>query len=199
MIALVEGYALGGGLELALAADFIVAAEGAQLGLPEVTVGIHPGMGGATRLSRLIGRARTKLLTYSGVPVSAEEAYRLGFVARLLPAGAAREEAQALAELIASRAPLAVRWVKQVIDRGEDAAMATALHLEAKSDGHTFGTTDRKEGMRAFSEQAQAEVRREVAVRRPEARRPRTRRHRGSDGSRGRDLSPDQPSQPYGS
>ncbi|MGA8663748.1 MAG: enoyl-CoA hydratase-related protein [Thermoplasmata archaeon] len=152
VIALVEGYALGGGLELALAADFIVAAEGAQLGLPEVTVGIHPGMGGATRLSRLIGRARTKLLTYSGVPVSAEEAYRLGFVARLLPAGAAREEAQALAELIASRAPLAVRWVKQVIDRGEDAAMATALHLEAESAGHTFGTTDRKEGMRAFLE-----------------------------------------------
>ena len=90
VIALVEGYALGGGLEIALAADFIVAAEGSLLGLPEVTVGIHPGLGGATRLTRLIGRAKTKLLTYSGVPVSAEEAYRLGFVVKVVPAASAR-------------------------------------------------------------------------------------------------------------
>jgi len=152
VIALVEGYALGGGLELALAADFIVAADDAQLGLPEVTVGIHPGMGGASRLTRLIGRARTKYLTYTGVPVRAAEAYRLGFVAQVVPAGTAREETQALAELIASRAPLAVRWVKQVIDRGMDASLASALHLEGESAGHTFGTSDRTEGMRAFLE-----------------------------------------------
>jgi enoyl-CoA hydratase / 3-hydroxyacyl-CoA dehydrogenase len=152
VIALVEGYALGGGLEIALAADFIVAAEGSRLGLPEVTVGIHPGMGGATRLTRLIGRAKTKLLTYTGVPVSAEEAYRLGFVATVVPAATAREETQALAETIASRAPLGVRWVKQVIDRGMDASLSSALHLEAESAGHTFGTSDRTEGMRAFLE-----------------------------------------------
>jgi len=152
VIALVEGYALGGGLELALAADFIVAAEGAQLGLPEVTVGIHPGMGGATRLTRLIGRARTKLLTYTGIPVAAEEAYRLGFVARVVPAATARAEVQALAETIASRAPLGVRWVKQVIDQGADASLAGALHLEGVSAGQTFGTADRTEGMRAFLE-----------------------------------------------
>jgi len=152
VIALVEGYALGGGLEIALASDFIVAAAGARLGLPEVTVGIHPGMGGATRLTRLIGRARTKLLTYTGVPVSAEEAYRLGFVASVVPAATAREETQALAETIASRAPLGVRWVKQVIDRGMDASLASALHLEGESAGHTFGTSDRTEGMRAFLE-----------------------------------------------
>ncbi|MCI4365332.1 MAG: enoyl-CoA hydratase-related protein [Thermoplasmata archaeon] len=152
VIALVEGYALGGGLELALAADFIVAAEGAQLGLPEVTVGIHPGMGGASRLTRIIGRARTKFLTYTGVPVSAEEAHRLGFVAKVYPAGTAREETQALADLIASRAPLGVRWVKQVIDRGLDASLPSALHLEGESAGHTFGTSDRAEGMRAFLE-----------------------------------------------
>jgi len=152
VIALVEGYALGGGLELALAADFIVAAEGAQLGFPEVTVGIHPGMGGATRLTRLIGRSRTKLLTYTGVPVSAEEAYRLGFVAKLVPAESARDEVETLAELIASRAPLAVRGVKQVIDRGLDGSLASALHLEGESAGHTFGTQDRTEGMRAFLE-----------------------------------------------
>ncbi len=152
VIALVEGYALGGGLELALAADFIVAADGAQLGLPEVTVGIHPGMGGASRLTRLIGRARTKYLTYTGVPIGAEEAYRLGFVVKVFPTGTAREETQSLAELIASRAPLGVRWVKQVIDRGMDASLASALHLEGESAGHTFGTSDRTEGMRAFLE-----------------------------------------------
>ena len=152
VIALVEGYALGGGLEIALAADFIVAAAGSRLGLPEVTVGIHPGMGGATRLTRLIGRAKTKLLTYTGVPVSAEEAFRLGFVATVVPAATARQETQALAETIAERAPLGVRWVKRVIDRGMDASLSSALHLEAESAGHTFGTSDRTEGMRAFLE-----------------------------------------------
>ena len=157
VIALVEGYALGGGLELALAADFIVAAEDAQLGFPEVSVGIHSGMGGATRLTRLIGRGKTKLLAYTGVPVSAEEAFRMGFVAKLVPAASARDEVQALAELIASRAPLAVRWVKQVIDRGLDGSLASALHLEGESAGHTFGTQDRTEGMRAFLERRKPE------------------------------------------
>jgi enoyl-CoA hydratase / 3-hydroxyacyl-CoA dehydrogenase len=152
VIALVEGYAFGGGLELALAADFIVAADGAMLGLPEVTLGIHPGMGGATRLTRLIGRARTKMLVYSGMRLDAEEAFRLGFVAKVVPAGRAREEVAGLAETIASNAPLAVRWVKQVIDRGADASTASALHLEAESAGHTFSTADRTEGMRAFLE-----------------------------------------------
>jgi len=157
VIALVEGYALGGGLELALAADFIIAAEGSLLELPEVTVGIHPGLGGATRLTRLIGRARTKFLTYTGVPVTAEEAYRLGFVASVVPAGTAREEVAALAETIASRAPLGVQWVKRVIDRGMDAPLASALQLEAESAGHTFGTQDRLEGMRAFLERRKPE------------------------------------------
>ena len=152
VIALVEGYALGGGLELALAADFLVAAEGSQLGLPEVSLGIHPGMGGATRLTRLIGRSKAKLLTYTGVPVSAEEGYRLGFVTKLVPAATAREEVQKLAETIAGRAPLAVKWSKQVIDRGLDASLASALHIESESAGHTFSTEDRHEGMRAFLE-----------------------------------------------
>jgi enoyl-CoA hydratase / 3-hydroxyacyl-CoA dehydrogenase len=152
VIALVEGYALGGGLELALAADFIVAAEGSVLGLPEVSLGIHPGMGGATRLTRLIGRARTKLLVYTGARISAEEAYRLGFVAKLVAAETARADAAELAETIAANAPLAVRWVKQVIDRGADASTASALHIEAESAGHTFATNDRVEGMTAFHE-----------------------------------------------
>jgi enoyl-CoA hydratase/3-hydroxyacyl-CoA dehydrogenase len=152
VIALVEGYALGGGLEIALAADFIVAAEGAQLGLPETTVGIHPGFGGASRLTRLIGRARTKLLVYTGVPVSASEAARLGFVVRVLPAATAREETQALAQTIAERAPLAIAWVKGVINRGLDSSLDASLRLEGESAGHTFGTSDRTEGMQAFLE-----------------------------------------------
>ncbi len=152
VIAFVEGYALGGGLELALAADFIVAAEGSQLGLPEVTVGIHPGMGGATRISRLIGRGNAKLLVYTGVPVDAKEAHRLGFVARIVPASTARDEVAKLAQTIASRAPLGVRWIKQVIDRGMDASLASALHMEGESAGRTFSTSDRTEGMAAFLE-----------------------------------------------
>jgi enoyl-CoA hydratase / 3-hydroxyacyl-CoA dehydrogenase len=152
VIALVEGYAFGGGLELALAADFIVAAEGALVGLPEVGLGIHPGMGGATRLTRLIGRARTKFLVYTGARITAEEAFRLGFVAKLVPADSAKSDTAAIAETIAANAPLAVRWVKQVIDRGADASTATALHLEAESAGHTFATDDRVEGMTAFHE-----------------------------------------------
>jgi enoyl-CoA hydratase / 3-hydroxyacyl-CoA dehydrogenase len=152
VVALVEGFALGGGLEIALAADLIVAAEGAQLGLPEVTVGIHPGMGGASRLSRRIGPAKTKLLVYSGIPVAAEEAYRLGFVERVFPAASARDETERLAQTIASRAPLGVQWIKRVIDQGLDAPLTTALHLEGESAGHTFGTADRTEGMQAFLE-----------------------------------------------
>jgi len=152
VIALVEGYALGGGLEIALAADFIVAAEGSLLGLPEVTVGIHSGMGGASRLTRLIGRARTKLLSFTGVPVPAEEALRMGFVAKVVPAATARDEVAQLAETIASRAPLGVRWIKKAIDRGMDAPLETALYIEGESAGHTFGTEDRLEGMRAFLE-----------------------------------------------
>jgi enoyl-CoA hydratase/3-hydroxyacyl-CoA dehydrogenase len=159
VIALVEGYALGGGLELALACDFIVASEDAKLGLPEVTVGIHPGFGGASRLTRLIGRARTKLLVYSGTPVSAEEAYELGFVARVFPAATARAETEALARTIAERAPLPIRWVKEVIDRGMDSSLDAALRLEGESAGHTFATEDKAEGMRAFLERRKPEFR----------------------------------------
>ncbi|MCI4345534.1 MAG: enoyl-CoA hydratase-related protein [Thermoplasmata archaeon] len=152
VIALVEGYALGGGLELALACDFIVAADDAKLGLPEATVGIHPGFGGASRLSRIIGRAATKYLVYSASPVPATEAARLGFVTLVVPRDTARADAEALARTIASRAPLALAWVKRVINRGIDAPLDAALRLEGESAGYTFATEDRTEGMRAFLE-----------------------------------------------
>jgi enoyl-CoA hydratase/3-hydroxyacyl-CoA dehydrogenase len=150
VIALVEGFALGGGLELALACDFIVASDDARLGLPEATVGIHPGMGGASRLTRLIGRARTKYLIYLAQPVSAAEASRLGFVVAVYPAGTAREETERLAGLIATRAPLALAGSKRLIDLGMDAPLASALRLEGESAGYTFATEDKAEGMGAF-------------------------------------------------
>lgn len=150
VLALVEGYALGGGLEIALACDMIFASADARLGLPEVTVGIHPGMGGASRLTRLIGRARTKFLVFSGQPVAATEAERLGFVVQTFPPERARAEVQQLADTIASRAPLAVAWAKGVIDRGMDSSLESALRLEGESAGHTFVTQDKAEGMRAF-------------------------------------------------
>lgn len=152
VIALVEGFALGGGLELALAADFIVASESAKLGLPEATVGIHPGFGGASRLTRLIGRGRTKLLIFTAAPVPAAEAARLGVVARVFPDDAARSETEALATTIAARAPLALSWVKSVINRSADSSLEASLRLEGESAGHTFATADRSEGMAAFRE-----------------------------------------------
>jgi enoyl-CoA hydratase/3-hydroxyacyl-CoA dehydrogenase len=152
VIAVVEGYALGGGLELALAADFILAAEGTQMALPEVSLGIHPGFGGTQRLVRLIGRARTKLLVESGLPILAEEAEKWGLVARVHPAAVLKDEAQKMALAIASRAPLAVAMARRVIDRGADADLETALQLEGESASLTFATEDQKEGMRAYLE-----------------------------------------------
>ena len=151
-IAVVEGYALGGGFELALACDFILAAEKTQLALPEVTLGIHPGFGGSQRLLRLIGRARTKLLVESGLPISAEEAERWGAVARVYPRDELKEQARSLALTIASRAPLAVRMARSVIDQGADASLASALRLEGESASLTFSTEDQKEGMKAYLE-----------------------------------------------
>lgn len=153
VIALVEGYALGGGLELALACDFIVAASGARLGLPEVRVGIHPGWGGASRLTRLVGRSNAKYVVFTGrEDITAEEAFDLGFVTRVVPVDAIHDDVARIARQIADRAPLAVQWVKGVVNRAVDSPLDSALRLEGESAAHTFGTRDRIEGMRAFLE-----------------------------------------------
>jgi enoyl-CoA hydratase/3-hydroxyacyl-CoA dehydrogenase len=152
VIAFVDGYALGGGLEVALAADFIVASDGAKLGLPEVTIGIHTGLGGSTRLTRQVGRARAKRVVLSGETFSAEEAHQMGFVAEVYPRDQARAHVQSLAETIASRAPLAVAWAKAVVDHADDTPLDVAVRLEGESAGHTFHTADRTEGMKAFLE-----------------------------------------------
>ncbi len=152
VIAVVEGYALGGGLELALSCDFILAAEGTVMGLPEVSLGIHPGFGGTQRMVRLVGRARTKMMVESGLRIKAEEAERWGLVARRFPPEHLHEEARSLAKLIASQAPIAVRLAREVTDLGSDTDLPTALRLEAESASYTFSTEDQKEGMRAFQE-----------------------------------------------
>lgn len=152
VIALVEGYALGGGLELALACDFIVAADDARLGLPEVTLGIHTGFGGASRLAKRVGRATAKYLVLTGAVIGTEEACRLGVVTRSVSAESARQTAREIAEGIARNAPLAVRWAKAVVNHAEDVALGAALRLEGESAGHTFATDDRTEGMKAFLE-----------------------------------------------
>lgn len=153
VIALVEGYALGGGLELALACDFIVAAAGARVGLPEVKVGIHPGWGGASRLTRMVGRANAKYVVFTGrEDITAEEAFGLGFITRVVPADGARDDVARVAKQIADRAPLAEQWAKSVVNRAVDSSMDAALRLEGESAGHTFATRDRTEGMTAFLE-----------------------------------------------
>lgn len=150
IIAAVNGFALGGGCELALHADIIIAGESAKFGQPEVRVGIMPGAGGTQRLLRAIGRYRAMLLLLTGEMVEAREAQAMGLVSRVVPDAEVLDQALALAETIASMPPLAVAQIKEVVRLGADAPLATALALERKAFQLLFASRDQKEGMRAF-------------------------------------------------
>ena len=152
IIAAVEGYALGGGCELALACDLIVAAEGACFGQPEIKVGIMPGAGGTQRLLRTIGKYQALRMMLTGEPIGARDAFTCGLVSELCPDGAALERAEALARTIAAMPPLAVRAICDVVQLGQDAPLDTALFLERKAFQLLFDSADQKEGMRAFLE-----------------------------------------------
>ena len=152
LIAAVEGYALGGGLELALCADIIVAGEGARLGLPEVKVGILPGGGGTQRLARLVGAKRAMLLLMTGRMFSATEALAMGVISDMAPAGQALPRAIEIAREIAAMPPIAIRQIKQVVNAGLDAPLDEALKLEQWAYEALYDTADQKEGMRAFLE-----------------------------------------------
>ncbi|MEW7849892.1 enoyl-CoA hydratase-related protein [Massilia aurea] len=152
IIAAVEGYALGGGCELALACDLIVAAEGARFGQPEIKVGIMPGAGGTQRLLRTIGKYQALRMMLTGEPIGAKEAFACGLVSELCPDGAALERAAALARTIAAMPPLAVRAIREVVLLGQDAPLDTALLLERKAFQLLFDSADQKEGMHAFLE-----------------------------------------------
>jgi enoyl-CoA hydratase len=152
LIAAVEGFALGGGLELALCADIIVAGEGAKLGLPEVKVGILPGGGGTQKLARLVGRQRAMLLIMTGRMFSAAEALSMGVVSEIAPAGQALARALGIAGEIAAMPPISVMQIKEIVNAGLNAPLETALMLERKAFQLQFATRDQKEGMQAFLE-----------------------------------------------
>lgn len=150
VIAAVNGFALGGGLELALACDFIYAADTARLGLVEVNLGIIPGFGGIGRLSRRVGRAMAAELIFSAGQVKADEALRIGLVNKVVPQAELLAAAKATATTIASKGPLAVAAVKRLLREGEDADRRVADVLEATAFGAAFATEDRTIGVNAF-------------------------------------------------
>lgn len=150
VIAAVNGFALGGGCELAMAADIRIASEKAKFGQPEVTLGITPGFGGTQRLPRLVGEGRAMELILTGRMINAEEALRIGLVNAVYPAEKLMEEAKKLAEMIARNAPLAVKFSKAAINKGLQTDIDTAMAIEADLFGLCFATEDQKEGMKAF-------------------------------------------------
>lgn len=152
VIAAVEGAALGGGLELALAADFRVAGGDATFGLPETALGIIPGAGGTQRLPRLIGAARAKELIFTARRLSAPEADGFGLLTRLVPPGGALSAALTLAHMIVPRGPVAVRMAKEAVDRGGGVDLATGLAIERACYAQVIPTADRLEGLAAFRE-----------------------------------------------
>jgi enoyl-CoA hydratase len=150
VIAALNGVALGGGLELALACDLIVAAEKARLGQPEINLGLIPGFGGSQRLVRRIGQTRARELIYLGQALGAEEALRLGLVNRVFPAERLAEEASRLAAELASKAPLALAQAKRATAVAADADLETGCRYEVEAFGVTFASDDRVEGLTAF-------------------------------------------------
>jgi enoyl-CoA hydratase len=152
VIAAVNGFALGGGLELVLACDFALASDNAKLGLPEVSLGVIPGFGGTQRLARRVGLGYARELVYTGNVIDAAEALRIGLVNTVTRPGELLAAARAVAEKIASRAPLAVADAKRAMHDGADAPLAQALGLERELFAGLFATADQKEGMRAFLE-----------------------------------------------
>ena len=156
VIALVNGFALGGGCELAMACDWIVASEKAVFGQPEVSLGIPPGFGGTQRLPRLIGRGRAMELLTTGRQVKADEALRIGLANHVVPPEQLMAKGLELARMVAGKAPIAVRVTKQAAHCGLDMDLANGCGLESSLFALAFGTADRKEGMAAFLEKRPA-------------------------------------------
>lgn len=152
VIAAVNGFALGGGAELALACDFSFASENAKFGFPEVGLGIFPGFGGTQRLPRLIGKARAKELILSGKMIRAQEAFETGLTNRVFPAGDLLSETRKVAAKIASNSTVGVQLAKAVIDKGYDLDLANGRALERNTISLCFASEDQKKRMKAFLE-----------------------------------------------
>jgi len=156
VIAAVNGYALGGGCELAMATDIRIASEKARFGQPEVKLGLIPGGGGTQRLPRLVGQGYAKLMVLSGEPIDAHEALRIGLVQLVVPAERLLEEAQALAAKLAARAPLAIKLAKQAIEQGLEGTLKEGLALERRAFSEVLASEDAAEGTAAFLEKRPA-------------------------------------------
>ncbi len=157
LIAAVSGYAFGGGCELAMTCDMIVASESARFGQPEINIGVMPGAGGTQRLTRALGKARAMEMVLTGEPISAREAHALGLVNRLVPVEVCLEEAMKLASLVASKPPVAVRLAKESVLRAFDTTIETGLEYERRSFYLLFASEDQREGMAAFVEKRRPE------------------------------------------
>ncbi|WP_335937491.1 enoyl-CoA hydratase/isomerase family protein [Streptomyces sp. PTD5-9] len=153
VVAAVTGYALGGGCELALCADFRIAADNAKLGQPEILLGLIPGAGGTQRLARLVGPSRAKDLIFTGRHVRAEEALTIGLVDRVAPAAEVYEQARAWAAALAKGPALALRAAKESVDAGLETDIDTGLTIERNWFAGLFATEDRERGMRSFVEE----------------------------------------------
>ena len=150
VIAAVAGYALGGGCELAMMCDFILAADTAKFGQPEIKLAVSPGMGGSQRLTRAIGKAKAMEMVLTGRLMDADEAERAGLVSRILPAAGLIEEAVKTATSIAAMAPLAVKANKEMVNAAFETGLAMGVQFERRLFHALFGTADQKEGMAAF-------------------------------------------------
>jgi enoyl-CoA hydratase len=156
VIAAVNGFALGGGFEVALACDIIYASDKAKVGFPEATLGIFPGFGGTQRAAKLCGLAKAKELIFTGRMIGAAEAYEIGLINKVVPHEEFWKEVMALAEKIRSNGPISIGLAKECINKSLFLDMDSALMLEAKVFGLCFGTKDQKEGMTAFVEKRKA-------------------------------------------
>ena len=157
IIAAVSGWCLGGGNELAMACDMIIASETAKFGQPEINIGVIPGAGGTQRLTRAVGKALAMEMVLNNRHLNAEEAYKFGLVNRVVPEDGYLEEALKLANDIAKRAPLAVRIGKEMVNQAFESFLADGIADERRGFYFLFSTEDQKEGMRAFTEKRQAE------------------------------------------
>jgi len=162
VIACVNGFALGGGCELAMTCDFIYAADSAQFGQPEINLGIIPGFGGTQRLSRLVGKSMAKELCMTGAMISAQEAKDIGLVNKVFPKETLWEETIKVAKILASKGKVSMRAVKETINRGYDQDLRTGCHMEADAFGICMASEDAREGMGAFLEKRKAEFKGEL-------------------------------------
>jgi enoyl-CoA hydratase len=156
IVAAVSGFALGGGCELAMTCDIIVASETAQFGQPEINIGVIPGAGGTQRLTRCVGKYRAMEMILTGKPITAHEALGYGLVCKVVPVELFLDEAKAVAKEIAKRPPLAVQLAKEAVLKAFDVPMVEGLNFERKNFYTLFASEDQKEGMKAFMEKRAA-------------------------------------------